>query len=485
MKIPKVMSTQHPDNVTAPFFADDIELGGDDEIEEAYYAFSHLGCDEQMWDAEGKEVDGFVVKKLLLKYPEFFSEHVLGESIFLTLRVPNPTVEKAEAKVLLETLESIPRSFDATRAFYERDTPPIFEVILPMASSARELERVYRYYRGFVAGKQEMWLADDDITLADWVGEFRPEGINVIPLYEDLEQMLAAHTITREFLRDKDVSDQRVFLARSDPAMNYGLIGAVLMNKIALMRLHELSDEIGVDIHPIVGVGSAPFRGALAPGTVDRVIAEYPSVRTFTVQSAFKYDHPPKEVQQAVQRLMEREPNEPHDVDEGRCRDVIERTAKAYGEQVVSLAPSIQHMAGFVPARRKRKLHVGLFGYARQIGEHRLPRAIGFTASLYSLGLPPEVLGLDALTDDDLEFVRDVYVHFDDDLRDALRALNPDTGLVPKEVLEALDRLGVDWSPDDEHKEITQKIAAAATGDQRAKLQPLILRAAGLRRFLG
>jgi phosphoenolpyruvate carboxylase len=485
VNIPKCMSTQHPDNVTAPFFADDIELGGEDEIEEAYYAFSHLGCDEQMWDAEGKEVDGFVVKKLLTKYPEFFAQSVLGEAVFLTLRVPNPTVEKTEAKVLLETLESIPRSFDATRPFYERDVAPIFEVILPMASSARELDRVYRYYRGFVAGKGDMWLAEEDITLSDWVGQFRPERINVIPLYEDLEQMMAADAITREFLSDKDIEYQRVFLARSDPAMNYGLVGAVLMNKVALWRLHGLAEQIGVPIHPIVGVGSAPFRGGLAPNTVDRVIAEYPSVHTFTVQSAFKYDHPPKEVQNAVQRLLDRDPGLPQEVDQERCRDVIDRTAEAYGKQVVALAPLIQQVARFVPARRKRKLHVGLFGYARQVGAHRLPRAIGFTASLYSLGLPPEVLGLDALTDDDLAFVRSTYVHFDDDLRDALRALNPDTGLVPKEVLQALDRIGLDWKPDDEHGEFTGSIARAITDNERADVSPQMLRAAGLRRFLG
>jgi len=62
-KITRCMSTQHPDNVPL-FFAQNTELGGEDEIQEAYYAFSHLGCDEQMWDREGKEVDNFVVKKL-------------------------------------------------------------------------------------------------------------------------------------------------------------------------------------------------------------------------------------------------------------------------------------------------------------------------------------------------------------------------------------------------------------------------------------
>ncbi|MFN2369110.1 MAG: phosphoenolpyruvate carboxylase [Desulfurivibrionaceae bacterium] len=109
------MSTQHPDNVTLPFFAENADMSGEDEIQEAYYAFSHLGCDEQMWDCEGKEVDDFVVRKLLTRYDYFFREKKLGEDVFLTLRVPNPDVEKAEAKVLLETLESIPRSRDAAR----------------------------------------------------------------------------------------------------------------------------------------------------------------------------------------------------------------------------------------------------------------------------------------------------------------------------------------------------------------------------------
>ena len=67
--IPKVMSTQHPDNATPAPFADSAGvLRGDGGIEEAVDVFA-LGCDEQMWDSEGKEADNQVVRKLLTGYP--------------------------------------------------------------------------------------------------------------------------------------------------------------------------------------------------------------------------------------------------------------------------------------------------------------------------------------------------------------------------------------------------------------------------------
>lgn len=119
-------------------------MSGEDEIQEAYYAFSHLGCCEQMWDSEGKEVDNYVVKKLLTKYTHFFKQRRLGRDVFLTLRLPNPTVEKDEAKIFLETLESIRLSMDVAKIFYnDENYPPVFEVILPMTTNAAELNRIH------------------------------------------------------------------------------------------------------------------------------------------------------------------------------------------------------------------------------------------------------------------------------------------------------------------------------------------------------
>ncbi len=37
--IPQCMSTQHPDNVNSPFFSSSSEIGGEEEIAEAFYVF--------------------------------------------------------------------------------------------------------------------------------------------------------------------------------------------------------------------------------------------------------------------------------------------------------------------------------------------------------------------------------------------------------------------------------------------------------------
>ena len=485
MKIPRCMSTQHPDNVHLPFFAESPDLGGEDEIQEAFYAYSHLGCDEQMWDAEGKEVDGFVVKKLLTKYPDFFKENRLGKDIFLTIRVPNPEEEKAEAKVLVETLESIPRSFDAANLFFNDDIAPIFEVILPMTTSEQGLDRIYNYYHKFVVGKQNYPTMEGDILISDWVGQFKPHKINVIPLVEDKQHILFAHFLLKAFLSDKDFEYQRIFFARSDPALNYGLLSAVVINKIAHQRIHQLSEELSIDLYPIIGVGSAPFRGNLRPDTVERVIKEYPSVQTFTLQSAFKYDYPPDVVSKAIAKLNETPRSKPHFMEEDRCIEIVERYAAEYGKQVLELAPLINKVSKFIPKRRKRKLHIGLFGYCRTVGEHRLPRAIGFTASLCSMGLPPALLGLNALTQKDYDFILTQYINFEEDLKDALKYYNPDQPFIPKVIELKLKELAIDCEMDDDHKKITDYIIDSVRLNKTEDLSSKVLMAANRRRYLG
>lgn len=487
-KMPRCMSTQHPDNATTPFFSNAQVMEGEDEVKEAFYVYSTLGCTEQMWDSEGKEVDNYVVKKLLNNYGHYFAKNKLGKDLFLTVRVPNPGVEKTEGKILLEALEGIPRNFDAASVFYGEGVAPIFEVILPMTTDTVSLERVRNYYEKFVVGKGKGRLSAKDITVEEWIGKFGPESINVIPLVEDLDSMRGVKGIVGGYLRGKKMEYQRVFLARSDPALNYGSAAAVLIIKNALLQLQAVEEAESVEIHPILGAGTAPFRGNLRPGNVDSFLKAYPSMQTYTIQSAFKYDYEPSEVMGGVKRLNETKRGRPIGVDEAKSSAIAAKISSEYMKQLKVLAPIINTTAKYIPSRRKRKLHVGLFGYSRQMsGGVKLPRAIRFCCSLYSIGIPPEMLGVNALNEKELDYVREVYPGFDADLMDSLRYLN--SGNLAK--FPALQKkmkgvLGlVDYEADKVHAKLSTHILRKVGEAHPETIEEEILKAAMIRKFLG
>ncbi|MEM4272408.1 MAG: phosphoenolpyruvate carboxylase [Candidatus Bilamarchaeaceae archaeon] len=488
IKLPRCMSTQHPDNANVPFFSSSAVMGGEDEIKEAFYVYSTLGCTEQMWDSEGKEVDNYVVKKLLNNYGHFFSERRIGKDVFLTLRVPNPEVEKTEGKILLEALDAIPRNFDAATAFYGEEIPPIFEIILPMTTNANALLRVRNYYEKFVVGKAKERLSPKDITIEEWIGKFGPEKINVIPLLEDLDSMNRIEEIVGSYVRETKPEYQRVFLARSDPALNYGSAAAVLIVKNALQKLQRVEERESVEIYPILGAGSAPFRGNLRPDNVRSFLRAYPSMQTYTIQSAFKYDYSPGEVMQGVMELNESSRGKPVQVDEERGAKIAAKISEEYRSQLKIIAPLVNTVAKFTPNRRKRKLHVGLFGYARATrGGVKLPRAIRFCCSLYSVGIPPEMLGLSALDEKDLDYVRGIYPGFDQDLKDGLRWLNEENLLLFPELHRKLKPVleMVDYEADERHAKLTKHIINKMNDPHPETIEEEILEAALIRKYLG
>ena len=492
IKIPRTMSTQHPDNVTIPFFANHSVLRGDDEIKEAFYAFSNLGVEEIMWDSEGKEADDFVIRKLITDYKNYFEEHRMGKDVFITIRVPNPDYEKAEAKILLETLESIPRSYDTARVFYgDGAHSPIFEVIVPMAD-AKVIEKIYYYYKNVVIGKEKHNFVDrEKLTVGEWIGDFNPKTINVIPLFEDVSSMLSADDTMRIYFKGKKIKHQRVFLARSDPAMNHSSVAVILALQITLQRLYDLQQETGISIYPVLGAGSAPFRGHLTPDTVQHVLNKYPSVATFTIQSAFKYDFPVVDVQRAIATINKTPIKPPIRIeDEKRALKIIEKVSKEYQRQIQLLAPLINEVSKFVPARRMRKLHTGLFGYSRELKKGvTLPRVISFCAVLYSLGLPPDLIGLNVLTEEEFQFIQRAYPHFEENLQDTLTLWNPKVlSLVPASLRKQLQTVvnRYEFTPNKEHLGIsTELIDNVGNNNFGIHLTDLIVRAGSARGFLG
>ena len=304
-----------------------------------------------------------------------------------------------------------------------------------------------------------------------------------------MEHILYCDRIVEEYVQDRDLPYQRVFLARSDPALNYGIVGAELILKVGLLRLHNLELKLGLPLYPIIGAGSVPFRGHLTPVNVERAFTEYPTAHTFTVQSAFKYDYEQEAVRDGIAQIRAHERGDPVPVAQERAVDIIDKTTAEYQAHVQRLTEVIRTVSSHVPKRRERKMHVGLFGYGRSlggVGGVTLPRAIGFSASLYSIGVPPELLGLASLDEDDLAFVREVYPSIDGDLRAALSFANERH---VKELLGEpyLDLLGQFTDELDRvHEGLTSAIWASLNRDSTTvEIDHYIQEAAHLRLFLG
>lgn len=416
------MSTQHPDNASLPSWVNEGTIQGEAEVDEAYFAYSQLGCMEVMWDAEGKDVDTRVVRKLLSKYEDFFKDHVLGEDVFLTYRVPNPAVETVERKILLESLVNFPVAHDIATAFYKREVSPLFEVILPLTTRSEDLLGLKGYYERAIVNTENISLCGD-IKVADWVGSFNPKTVEVIPLIEDMESMLSVEGIIKPYIKAVKPSYLRVFLARSDPALNYGLVCAVTLCKLALSKLKRIEESTGVNVYPIIGVGTLPFRGHLNPSNLPHFLKEYRGIYTVTIQSALKYDYPRKDVERTVEILNEKlpcgNPKVISDHEEAVLKQMLSKFVKRYQATVEALAPLINHVSRYVPSRRARRLHIGLFGYSRSVGRVTLPRAITFAAALYTLGIPAEFIGLRAiaeLNEAEWSLLKDCYVNLKHDL---------------------------------------------------------------------
>jgi phosphoenolpyruvate carboxylase len=423
--IPRTMSTQHPDNVTVPEWSTGEVIDGNAEIFEAYFAYETLGCQEVMWDSEGKDADTRVTRKLLNNYPDYFHNHVLGKDVFLTYRIPNPKIEVVERKVVIETLQNIPVAHDVASSFYQKETTPIFEVILPFTTDGTELVTLFNYYRKAIIADEEIVL-HQSTRVKDWVGTFKPKNISVIPLVEDYRSLLTLDKIVKPYIKTAKPSHLRVFIARSDPALNYGLLCAVLLSKIALSKLKTVENQLAVPVHPIIGVGSKPFRGHLAPDNAEKFLQEYKGLATVTIQSAARYDYPLEQVKDCVRLLNANLPNsEPQIIEpkeEKLLLGVMDKCKRQYECVIEKLAPLVNSVAAYVPPRRARKLHIGLFGYSRNVAGVNLPRAITFAAALYSIGIPPEFIGtqaLDELNDAELDLVEKHYINLKHDLSTA------------------------------------------------------------------
>jgi len=490
-KIPAVMFSQHPDNACKPYWHSQPCVETHHEIREAYLMFREMGAQEMMWDWEGKFVDESVVERFLGSYPEFFQKKSLGRDLFLTFRIPNPRVESGY-RLGRAFMAILAAGHAAQVAGFH--TPPLFEVILPMTEKAAE-----------IASVQESFVRIAEAASRSFGPTGMSEaGIEVIPIFESIDAILKSGETLKEYLEMTRIKPVylRPFCARSDPALNSGIVPTTLAIKWALSEYAKLSEATGVAMYPIIAPGALPFRGGLTPQTTRQFLAEFPGVKTIVIQSAFRYDYPQGKVKNAIKVISETVADaQPAIVGEEKLRDIktIRPWFEApYQRAVVQMAPLVEKMAAQVPKRRERVQHIGLFGYARQMGKTRLPRAIGFTASCYSLGIPPEILGTGrglkkARKEGKLGVIEQLYTELRPALSRSGRYLRRESvrELGLREVAEEIkmveeylgEKLGPKTAAEEQHQQLSSKIVRAMLEGKGAA--PEVEQAAVLRRSVG
>jgi phosphoenolpyruvate carboxylase len=175
-------------------------------------------------------------------------------------------------------------------------------------------------------------------------------------------------------------------------------------------------------------------------------------------------------------------------IDEKRAKALIDKLSEAYKKNLMELAPLINRMALYIPNRRRRKLHIGLFGYSRNVGELQLPRAIRFCAALYSIGIPPEILGMEALDEKDYRFLEQIYPNMAQDLSDALSFLNRDNlQYLNNETARSFTRVADRFNApvNERHCFYTTQILEELRSNRIVNLPDMVVTAASLRGFLG
>ena len=391
--IPATMATQHPDNAFRPYWNSEPFVSTAKEVEECYRSFADLDCGEYMWDWEGKFVDEAVVDRLCLEHFDYFSKNALGRDKFLTFRVPNIQRE-GPARLARAFAGILSASYSAHEL--KLHAPPLFEVIHPMTRSAEELINLQKKFHETARFQQKI-LGWKNLT---------PQHLEILPLIEGTGTLLKSRKILETYCRffEKFIGRRprliRPFIARSDPALDGGFLAAVLSAKAALSEYYIFQKETGIRVKPILGAGSLPFRGGLSPRTLDEFLKTYPGVATVTLQSSFRYDHPLDEVKKAIRRLnVKLKTLEPKLYSAKEMQLLLQLDhlfVHHYRPTVERLGNFINQMARNIPPRRERIQHTGHFGYSRQLGKAglKLPRAITFTAVFYSLGIPPEFIGL-------------------------------------------------------------------------------------------
>ncbi|MGM0770583.1 MAG: phosphoenolpyruvate carboxylase [Halobacteriota archaeon] len=401
IKFPKVMCTQHPDSVSK-------YISTQEEIVEAVEAVTKYGCDEYMPDYEGKTTPYHQNGQIVSKFIEE-TDLVPGKDIFITPRLPSAVQENSFRQLMV--MMSVAEANYITHE--QSGSQAITEVVHPMTSTIQEI----------IESQQHMENVNE---LAKKEFNFEMETPRIIPLIEEVPGLLNAKEIIENTILayqeqlNETPEKYRVFMGKSDSALTFGHVASTLSCKYAISNLHELEASIDTQIGIIFGAGALPFRGHMTLENADNFFNEYRGIDTVTLQSALRFDHEKGDAEEFVRRAkdeLSKSPDKLSDDEKEELFNIIGIFGTRYNKAIQQFSSTINCISDFLPQQRDRLMRGGGTGYARDtpdvtsvshlcrsdIGKEleasipresmNLPRAIKFTGALYSIGIPPEIIG--------------------------------------------------------------------------------------------
>lgn len=409
MHIPTSMGTQHPDSAGRYV---PIQEEAAEAVAALTPAPAGLGLEEFMIDFEGKMTPYHQTADIVHRLIE--RGLIPGRDVWLTPRVSSAS-EETVFRQLMALMSVIEADYDLMRNT-ER-LGGIKEVILPMVRGADDLVVFRRRIADIV------YLAHKEFGM-----EYDPDSLQIIPLVEDIPTMLAFASLYREYhakCGESGFTNRRLrfMIGRSDSAMIYGMPASSLACKLMISDAAVLGQDLGLESAPIFGGGALPFRGHVTVDNLRSLLKDFSGVKTITIQAGIRYDHPVGAASEVAKMLKRRLPRSRPILlsveDAAFTKDVLVRLSAGYMEALVSVVGVVAGLADIMPRQRDRLTRRGPGGYARRgpdpaelealtesaelraelsavnmPEQTKLPRAIGFTAAMYSAGLPPEFLGL-------------------------------------------------------------------------------------------
>ncbi len=430
--IPKLMCTQHPDST--------VKITTQEEVDEAIQSFSMYKCDEVMVDYEGKLTPYAQPKDIVVRASQLGI--AVGDKFYITPRIPNPRLEDLDRMSL-----SLEASIIANYYSYKLlNTQAVKWVILPMVENIDVVELVQR----LIMRKSQVLSEELGIPY---------EPIQLIPLVEDSASFITVHdyvliicNVLRKF--NVDINVLRIFLGKSDAAVRSGHIASALALMFAMNKLKKLEKELGKNIEIIIGMGSPPFRGGINnPKLVEFEVQHYRGYSTVTIQSAVRYDIPFDVYHEVYKTLIENVNNSPRNMDSG-ILDLVERSTMMYRSLVKRYIEKLNSYAEYIPQTRDR-VTWKIYGRTFIVEDKTLntPRAIVYTATWYSIGVPPTLLDADFIIDlykrDEIDILLKYIPYLEKEIKYDSQYYDPEIAMkrldeeIVMKINNALDILGI------------------------------------------